>query len=69
MEVRRYLTTAGRNVLGEWLAKLADRNAKARIADRIDRLSQGNPGDCKARAEGYLSYASVGDLVIESTTR
>ena|ERR1700691_3913175 len=48
MEVRRYLTTAGRDVFGEWLAGLADRHAKARIADRIDRLSQGSFGDRKA---------------------
>lgn len=54
VEVRRYLTTAGRNVFSEWLAELADRNAKARIADRIDRLSQGNPGDCKALGGGLF---------------
>src|SRR5580693_2554111 len=54
MEVRRYLTTAGRNVFSEWLAELADRSAKARIADRIDRLSQGNPGDCKMLGGGLF---------------
>jgi len=54
IEVRRYLTTAGRNVFSEWLAQLADRSAKARIADRIDRLSRGNPGDCKALGGGLF---------------
>lgn len=30
-----------------WLAGLRDRQARARIAARIDRLSLGNPGDVK----------------------
>jgi putative addiction module killer protein len=54
IEVRRYLTTAGRNVFSEWLAELADRHAKARIAVRIDRLSQGSFGDCKVLRGGLF---------------
>ena len=54
VEVRRYLTVAGRNVFSEWLAELADAHAKARIADRIDRLALGNPGDCKALGGGLF---------------
>jgi putative addiction module killer protein len=54
MEVRRYLTTAGRNVFGEWLSGLADAHAKARIANRIDRLSLGSFGDCKALGRGLF---------------
>lgn len=30
-----------------WFGALADRQAKARIQARIDRLEQGNPGDWK----------------------
>ena len=30
-----------------WFSRLKDREAKARIAARIDRLSLGNPGDVK----------------------
>ena len=30
-----------------WLGRLADERAKARIASRIERLRQGNPGDCR----------------------
>lgn len=34
-------------IFDAWLANLADRNARARIAARIDRLAMGNPGDVK----------------------
>jgi len=54
MEVRRYLTTAGRNVFSDWLAGLADAHAKARIANRIDRLSRRSFGDCKALGGGLF---------------
>jgi putative addiction module killer protein len=36
----------------EWLRDLADRRAKAKIAARIDRLAQGNPGDVAPVGEG-----------------
>ena len=36
----------------KWLSKLADRQAKARVQVRIDRLALGNPGDVKAVGEG-----------------
>lgn len=31
----------------QWLRSLRDRRAMARIAARLDRLAQGNPGDVK----------------------
>jgi len=52
MEVRRYVTEAGRDVVGEWLAELRDVRARARIAARIARLSVGNIGDCKPLRDG-----------------
>jgi len=36
----------------EWIKKLKDFRAQARIADRIDRLAAGNPGDVKPVGEG-----------------
>lgn len=35
-----------------WFARLTDRQAKVRIAARIDRLSLGNPGDVKPVGSG-----------------
>lgn len=47
MEIRRYVTLSGKDVFGDWLSRLADTQAKARIVARIDRLAVGNFGDTK----------------------
>ena len=39
-------------MIGDWLSSLEDLKARARIAARLDRLSLGNFGDCKALREG-----------------
>ncbi len=52
IEVRRYVAPNGGDVVGDWLAGLADLKARARIAARLDRLSLGNFGDCKALRDG-----------------
>jgi putative addiction module killer protein len=54
MELRRYLTASGRDVFGEWLAGLRDTRTKAKIIARLDRLSAGNFGDCKALRGGLF---------------
>ena len=54
MEVRRYLTASGRDVFGEWLSELRDVRTRAKIVARIDRLSAGNFGDCKALRGGLF---------------
>ena len=51
IEIRRYVTRAGKDVIGDWLAGL-DAHLRARIVARIDRLSLGNFGDCKSLREG-----------------
>jgi putative addiction module killer protein/probable addiction module antidote protein len=54
MDARRYLTKSGRDVFGDWLSGLKDDRAKAKIVARIDRLSLGNFGDCKALGGGLF---------------
>jgi putative addiction module killer protein len=39
-------------VFRDWMADLNDIRARARIADRIDRLTLGNPGDVKSVGDG-----------------
>ena len=70
VEVRRT------RIFAEWLAALRDRNARARIEIRIDRLALGNPGDVKpvgggvselriAYGPGYRVYfVQRGDLLV-----
>jgi putative addiction module killer protein len=36
----------------DWFTRLRDERARARIAQRIDRLARGNPGDVEAVGEG-----------------
>ncbi len=52
IEIRRYLTENGRDVIGQWLAGLKDNQTRAKIVARIDRLAAGNFGDCKSLREG-----------------
>jgi putative addiction module killer protein len=47
IEIRRYVTRNGKDVFGHWLEKLPDKQAKARILARIDRLTVGNFSDSK----------------------
>ncbi|WP_423681751.1 type II toxin-antitoxin system RelE/ParE family toxin [Undibacterium sp. WLHG33] len=47
-----YLAQDGRDPFKEWLAKLTDRQARARVAVRLQRMAAGNFGDCKPVGEG-----------------
>lgn len=58
MEIRRYVTRSGKDVFGDWLARLADVQARARVAARIDRLAVGNFGDSK-RLRGGVSELRI----------
>ncbi|MBZ5509820.1 MAG: type II toxin-antitoxin system RelE/ParE family toxin [Acidobacteriia bacterium] len=76
IEIRRYVTRTGKDVIGDWLAGLNDVQARARIAARIDRLSLGNFGDCKSLRAGVselridwgpgyrLYYAALGSTCV-----
>jgi len=39
-------------VFDQWIRKLKDRHARARVLVRIDRLAAGNPGDVKPVGDG-----------------
>jgi len=50
-----YETTDGTSPFSKWLyAKEIDETLRARIFQRLDRLSVGNPGDHKAVGKGVL---------------
>ena len=51
-ELRHYFNSEGQDLFGRWLDGLRDRQAQARIAARMTRLSNGNFGDCKPVGDG-----------------
>ena len=51
-QVIHFQTESGADVFAQWAAGLNDQMAAARIAARIERLSLGLFGDCKALADG-----------------
>lgn len=51
-EVQTYLTRAGHDPYAHWLMGLADRQARARVLVRVNRMAAGNFGDCKPIAQG-----------------
>jgi putative addiction module killer protein len=52
IEVRHYVSRAGKDVFDDWLTQLADARAQAKIASRINRLAAGNFGDCRPLRQG-----------------
>jgi putative addiction module killer protein len=54
MEILYYITKAGRDVVDDWIAGLADERTEARILARIERLLGGNFGDRKSLGEGLF---------------
>jgi putative addiction module killer protein len=52
IELRRYITQSGIDVIGTWLAKLPDDRTRARIAARLTRIAAENFGDCKPLRSG-----------------
>ncbi|MER2510887.1 MAG: type II toxin-antitoxin system RelE/ParE family toxin [Nitrosomonas ureae] len=51
-KVLDYLTDDEHDPFKEWVGNLKDRQARARILLRIQRIAAGNFGDCKPIAEG-----------------
>lgn len=52
IEIRHYVSRAGKDVFDDWLSQLADARAQAKIAARINRLAAGNFGDCRPLRQG-----------------
>ena len=52
IEIRHYVSRAGKDVFDDWLTRLADARAQAKIAVRINRLAAGNFDDCKPLRQG-----------------
>lgn len=75
-KITDYLTEDGADPFMDWLADLADRQARARVAVRVQRMASGNFGDHKSLTEGVCElridygpgyrvyYARVGDKVL-----
>ena len=53
-EIKSYVRANGKCPFNEWLASLRDRQARARIRVKINRVRLGNLGDCKAVGDGVL---------------
>ena len=76
IEVRHYVTRAGKDLFDDWLSKLADTRAQAKVASRINRLATGNFGDCKPLRQGLCEmridwgpgyrvyYATLGSVCV-----
>jgi putative addiction module killer protein len=76
IEVRHYVTRAGKDVFDDWLSKLADSRAQAKVVSRINRLAAGNFGDCKPLRQGLCEmridwgpgyrvyYATLGSVCV-----
>lgn len=52
IDIRYYVTKAGKNVVDDWIISLRDSRTQARIMVRIERLKLGNFGDCKSLGAG-----------------
>ena len=54
IEIRHYVSRAGKDVFDGWLTRLGDARSQAKVASRINRLAAGNFGDCKSLRGGLF---------------
>jgi putative addiction module killer protein len=54
IEILRYLTPSGEDVIGDWLASLRDARTRAKIEARFARVALGNFGDSKGVQGGVF---------------
>jgi hypothetical protein len=53
-EIQRYSTPDGTVPFDDWLDSLRDLKGKAKIVKRLQRVSNGNLGDCRSLGEGIF---------------
>ena len=75
-QIHDYLTEDDKDPFKVWLESLTDRQARARVAVRVQRMAAGNFGDCKPVADGVCElridygpgyrvyYAKAGKMMI-----
>jgi putative addiction module killer protein len=51
-EVRRYMSSTGKDIYTEWVSKLRDRKVRIALDRRIYRIESGNLGDHKYLKDG-----------------
>ena len=54
IQILQYVTSDGVNVYDDWMRRLKDKRALAILAARLERLAEGNFGDCKPVGRGVL---------------
>lgn len=75
-EFEMYVTVSGRCPFEEWMYDIREKNTRAKILTRLDRLKAGNFGDCKSLGDGIaelrihfgpgirIYYSKVGSKII-----
>ena len=53
-EIQVYQTANGREPFNEWLGEIRDTETQARIRARLERLEDGNLGDCRSVGDGVF---------------
>jgi putative addiction module killer protein len=76
IEIRHYIDRAGKDVFDDWMTRLRDARAQAKITARINRVAAGNFGDCKSLGGGLYElrvdwgpgyrvyYATIGEAIV-----
>ncbi len=53
-ELRLYRTPTGREPFSEWYDSIQDLNLQSRIDKRLERIANGNFGDCRSLGDGVF---------------
>ena len=53
-EIKLYRTPTGREPFSEWYDSIQDLNLQSRIDKRLERIANGNFGDCRSLGDGVF---------------